>query len=124
MGLLNVTAKEVQEKRLAAAQYFAHETGAITVLKGAGTLIALPNGRTYMNLTGNPGMARGGSGDILAGMVGSFAAQGMEPSAAARAAVYLHGLAGDQCAKRFSQQGMMPTDMIARLPQLFLKLEA
>lgn len=122
--LLNVTAKEVQEKRLAAAQYFAHETGAITVLKGAGTLIALPNGRTYMNLTGNPGMARGGSGDILAGMVGSFAAQGMEPSAAARAAVYLHGLAGDQCAKRFSQQGMMPTDMIARLPQLFLKLEA
>ena len=110
--------------RLGAARAFAMEHGCCLVLKGHCTITAFPDGSAYLNTTGNPGMARGGSGDILAGMVGSFAAQGMEPSAAARAAVYLHGLAGDQCAKRFSQQGMMPTDMIARLPQLFLKLEA
>ena len=93
------------------------------VLKGAGTLIELPTSRAWMNRTGNPGMARGGSGDVLAGMVGSFAAQGMEPSAAARAAVYLHGLAGDRCAQLLSQQGMLPTDMIGRLPYLFREME-
>ena len=113
--------QEVQADRLESASRFAREYGVITVLKGAGTLIAHPDGRTRMNLTGNPGMARGGSGDILAGMVGSFAAQGMEPLEAASAAVYLHGLAGDRCADRLSQQGMLPTDMLEELPGLFLE---
>ena len=68
-------------------------------------------------------MARGGSGDILAGMTGSFAAQGFEPSAAARMAVFLHGRAGDLCAETLSQQGMLPTDMLTRLPEIFLSIE-
>lgn len=119
--LTGCSIQEVQGDRLACASRFAQEYGVITVLKGAGTLIAHPDGRTLMNLTGNPGMARGGSGDILAGMVGSFAAQGMEPLNAASAAVYLHGLAGDRCAARLSQQGMLPTDMLGELPGLFLE---
>lgn len=119
--LAGCSIQEVQGDRLACASRFAQEYGVITVLKGAGTLIAHPDGRTLMNLTGNPGMARGGSGDILAGMVGSFAAQGMEPLNAASAAVYLHGLAGDRCAARLSQQGMLPTDMLGELPGLFLE---
>ena len=120
--LLGVSIPQVQGDRLAVAKEFAQENGVAVVLKGAGTLIALPNGRAWMNRTGNPGMARGGSGDVLAGMVGSFAAQGMEPSAAARAAVYLHGLAGDRCAQILSQQGMLPTDMVGRLPYLFREM--
>ena len=120
--LLGVSIPQVQGDRLAVAKEFAQENGVAVVLKGAGTLIALPNGRAWMNRTGNPGMARGGSGDVLAGMVGSFAAQGMEPSAAARAAVYLHGLAGDRCAQLLSQQGMLPTDMVGRLPYLFREM--
>lgn len=119
--LMGCSIREVQADRLESASRFAREYGVITVLKGAGTLIAHPDGRTLMNLTGNPGMARGGSGDILAGMVGSFAAQGMEPLNAASAAVYLHGLAGDRCAARLSQQGMLPTDMLGELPGLFLE---
>ena len=119
--LMGVSIQEVQADRLESASRFAREYGVITVLKGAGTLIAHPDGRTRMNLTGNPGTARGGSGDILAGMVGSFAAQGMEPLEAASAAVYLHGMAGDRCAARLSQQGMLPTDMLGELPNLFLE---
>ncbi len=119
--LMASSIQEVQADRLESASRFAREYGVITVLKGAGTLVAHPDGRTRMNLTGNPGMARGGSGDILTGMVGSFAAQGMEPLEAASAAVYLHGLAGDRCADRLSQQGMLPTDMLSELPNLFLE---
>ncbi len=120
--LLGATIKEVQANRLSAADFLAREYGVVTVLKGAGTLIALPSGRCYINHTGNPGMARGGSGDILAGMIGSFAAQGMEASAAARAGVYLHGLAGDRSARKHSQQGMLPTDMIEEIPRIFLDM--
>ncbi len=121
--LAGMTVSEVQSNRLAVATEFAQKWGVVLVLKGAGTLVALPDGRCYLNHTGNPGMARGGSGDILAGMVGSFIAQGIEASAAARMAVYLHGLAGDQCAEKFSMQGMLPTDMLSQLPSLFLEME-
>ena len=94
---------------------------AIVVLKGANTLIALPDGKVFVNRTGNPGMARGGSGDVLAGMIGAFVAQGIAPEDAAICGVYLHGLAGDRCAAKFSQVGMLPTDMIQELPSLFLE---
>jgi hydroxyethylthiazole kinase-like uncharacterized protein yjeF len=120
--LLKVTVKEVQENREECARSFAKEFGVILVLKGAGTLVASPEGRLYRNTTGNPGMAKGGSGDVLAGMVASFAAQGIDPFYAAAGAVYLHGLAGDRCAESLSQTAMLPTDLIAELPKLFLKL--
>ena len=89
------------------------------VLKGANTIVASPDGKAFVNLTGNAGMARGGSGDLLAGMIASFAAQGMEPIQAAVCGVHLHGLAGDRAAERLSMQGMLPSDMLTELPTLF-----
>ena len=95
----------------------------ITVLKGAGTVTAAPDGEVRVNTTGNPGMAKGGSGDVLAGMVGALAAQGMQPFAAAYAAVCIHGAAGDRCAERLSQSAMLPTDLIEALPAVFTEIE-
>ena len=120
--LLNATAKDVQENREGCARSFAREHGVTLVLKGAGTLVASPDGRLYRNATGNPGMAKGGSGDVLAGMIASFLAQGAAPFEAAAGAVYLHGLAGDRCAARLSQCAMLPTDLIGALPELFWEL--
>lgn len=120
--LLNAAAKDVQENREDCARSFAREHGVTLVLKGAGTLVASPDGRLYRNATGNPGMAKGGSGDVLAGMIASFLAQGAAPFEAAAGAVYLHGLAGDRCAARLSQCAMLPTDLIGALPELFLEL--
>lgn len=117
--LLGTDAADVQSRREECARGFAEKHRVILVLKGAGTLVASPEGRLYRNATGNPGMARGGSGDVLAGMIGSFLAQGVGPFEAAAGAVYLHGLAGDRCASRLSQYGMLPTDLIGALPELF-----
>ncbi|MFU0833704.1 MAG: Multifunctional fusion protein [Oscillospiraceae bacterium] len=120
--LLKTTVKEVQQNREHYALWFAQKYGVILVLKGAGTLVASPQGQLYRNTTGNPGMAKGGSGDVLAGMIASFAAQGIDLFQAAAGAVYLHGLAGDECAKSLSQCAMLPTDLIGKLPELFLKI--
>ncbi len=119
--LLHTTIAQVQSERYTCARQFAMDFHAIVVLKGANTLIALPDGKVFVNRTGNPGMARGGSGDVLAGMIGAFVAQGIAPEDAAICGVYLHGLAGDRCAAKFSQVGMLPTDMIQELPSLFLE---
>lgn len=121
--LLGCSIKEVQADRQGAAAAFAKAHRVVLVLKGAGTIIASPEGRILQNPTGNPGMARGGSGDLLAGMIGAFLAQKVEPYAAACAAVYLHGLAGDNCMMRLSQQAMLPHDLLEELPKIFLKIE-
>ena len=107
----------------ACARRFAAEYGVVLVLKGAGTVVADPAGRVKVNLTGNPGMATGGSGDMLAGMILSLLAQGLPAREAAEAAVYLHGLCGDRVAAKLSQRGMLPTDMIKELPLLFHEFE-
>jgi holo-[acyl-carrier-protein] synthase len=120
--LLKTSVADVQSNRHETACRFAAEHNAITVLKGAGTLVASPDGRLYRNTTGNPGMAKGGSGDVLAGMAASFAAQGAEPFNAAAGAVYLHGLAGDRCAARFSQTAMLPTEIVGMLPEIFREI--
>ena len=120
--LLGATAADVQSRRKEIARSFSAAHGVVLVLKGAGTLVASPDGRLYRNATGNPGMAKGGSGDVLAGMIASFAAQGIAPYDAAVGAVYLHGLAGDRCAMEKSQSAMLPTDLVAMLPELFLKI--
>ena len=89
------------------------------MLKGANTVIAGENAASlFVNRTGNPGMAKGGSGDLLAGMLASLAAQGLEPLKAAAAAVYLHGLAGDAAAKHYSMCGMTPSLMAEELAVL------
>ena len=98
--LCDDTVTEIQSDRLGAALQKARDTGAVVVLKGAATVTASPDGRCGVNPTGNPGMAKGGSGDVLAGMTGSFLAQGVPPFEAGVLAAYLHGLAGDLCAKR------------------------
>lgn len=93
--LLGIKTADVQADRLAAATRIALELGCVTVLKGAGTVIAHPDGRIVINSTGNPGMASGGTGDALAGMLAAFLAMGLEAWDAARLGVYLHGAAGD-----------------------------
>lgn len=109
----------VQQNRLQCAREFADRLGATVVLKGVGTLIAAPGERTYYNATGNAGLAKGGSGDVLAGMIASFVAQGLRPFDAAVCGVCLHGYAADLVAAHTSMQGMLPTDLLAQLPLLF-----
>lgn len=120
--LLGCSVLDVQQNRYTCARHFSERYGAVVVLKGANTLVALPDGAVFVNRTGNPGMARGGSGDVLAGMIASFMAQGIAPELAAVCGVYLHGLAGDRCAKRLSQLAMTPSDLIEELPEIFLQL--
>ena len=117
--LVGKTAKEVNLERQKIATEFAAEHNVITVLKGAGTVIASPDGRVMLNRTGNSGMATGGSGDVLAGMTASLLAQGGSAFDCAAAAVYLHGLAGDMAAKKFGKISMLPTDMIDCIPSAF-----
>ncbi len=117
------TVEDVEAHRAAVARAFAEEYDVTLVLKGHETLIAAPHRALLVNHTGNPGMATGGSGDVLAGMIGAFLAQGMEPYAAAMCAVHLHGLAGDRAAAALSQHAMLPRDLIAQLGGLFLDLE-
>lgn len=120
--LLGTTASHVQAQRLVVAQEFAAETGTVTVLKGAGTVVT-DGERTGINPTGGWGMAKGGSGDVLAGITGALLAQGMEPLNAAVTGAYLHGLAGDLCAQRFGPRSMLPTDLPDALPEAFLSLQ-
>lgn len=100
-------------RRAQCAAAFAREYGCILVLKGAKTLTALPSGELLENTTGNPGMAKGGSGDVLAGVIASLVGQGIEPERAAYIGVWLHGRAGDLCRDRLGEYGMTPTDMLA-----------
>lgn len=107
----------VATDRQTAAEQLALELGAVVVLKGHGTIIT-DGTVTYRNPTGNPGMAVGGSGDVLAGMVVSLLGQGVDPVEAAVAAVWLHGAAGDVCAEKLGQYAMLPTDILEELPRL------
>lgn len=103
--------------RAQAAMAFAQETKSIILLKGHRTVIT--DGRMcYLNQTGNPGMAVGGSGDVLAGMITALIGQGISPLEAAACGAWLHGAAGDICAKEIGQYGMLPTDMLQVLPRL------
>ena len=105
------------EDRLASAAQYAKEWNCILVLKGHETCIT--DGQThYRNKTGNPGMAVGGSGDVLAGMIVSLLGQGIDPIKAAACGVWLHGAAGDLCAERLGQYAMLPSDMLEALPRL------
>lgn len=108
---------DYQADRLNSALAFAGEYGCILVLKGHETLTT--DGTVcYRNTTGNPGMAVGGSGDVLAGVIVSLLGQGLAPLQAASVGVWLHGAAGDLSAKRIGQYGMLPTDLLEDLPRL------
>lgn len=107
----------VEQDRIVYAKNLASDLGCILLLKGHRTVIT--DGQTvYVNQTGNPGMAVGGSGDVLAGMIVSLLGQGIEPLHAAACGAWLHGAAGDICAKELGQYAMLPTDMLEALPRL------
>lgn len=120
--LLHSTPKTVNSNRKNTAIDFAKKFGVVTVLKGAGTIIASPDGEVYINHTGNSGMATGGSGDVLSGIIGSLLAQGAAPINAAAAGVFLHGTIGDLAAEKLGKISMLPTDMIDMIPTAYLKL--
>ena len=107
----------IGDDRMASAAEFAAENGCILLLKGHRSCITDGN-IGYLNRTGNPGMAVGGSGDVLAGMIAGLLGQGIKPLKAAACAAWLHGAAGDLCASELGQQGMLPTDMLNALPRL------
>ena len=102
--------------RLGAARAFAAEHGCCLVLKGHRTITAFPDGAAYINTTGNPGMAKGGSGDVLAGVILSLLGQGLPARQAVPMAVWLHGAAGDRCAREIGEYGMTPADLAEALP--------
>jgi NAD(P)H-hydrate epimerase len=118
--LAGITVAEVQAKRLEVARGFAQRTGFTLVLKGARTLIAHPDGSVGVNTTGNPGMAKGGSGDLLTGVVAGMLAQHPDqPGQAVEAAVCLHGLAADLTVRKADEHTLLATDTIAQFSRAF-----
>lgn len=111
-------------ERMNRAQEKAHSHQIIIVLKGHHTLVATPSGQLYFNTTGNAGMAKGGSGDVLTGMITALVAQGYQPLLAALLGVYLHGAAGDLAAKQASPEAMIASDIIRNIGTAFLQLAA
>jgi len=118
--LAGITVAEVQANRLAVARGFAQRSGVTLVLKGWRTLIAHPDGRVAVNTSGNPGMAKGGSGDLLTGLIAGLMAQYPdEPERAVEAAVYLHGLAADLAVRCDDEHTLLVTDTLSHLAQAF-----
>jgi NAD(P)H-hydrate epimerase len=122
--LLNCSVEEIQNDREGAARQAAKLTQAIVVLKGAGTIVTQKEGPLHINLTGNPGMASGGSGDVLAGIIGGLLAQGIAPFDAACAGVFLHGRAGDCAMWKKSQAGLIAGDILEEIPTVLHEVMA
>jgi len=118
--LMGVTAADVQANREAFALRFAEEQKIVLVLKGAGTIVT-DGRRIAVNTTGNPGMATGGSGDVLCGVIAALLAQELEPFSAAQAGVWLHGMAGDLAAAEMSEESMIASDLLDYLPGAWRK---
>lgn len=118
--LLRSLPTDIQAGRAAAAKELAERFLAVAVLKGHRTIVT-DGKKSYVNKTGNPGMATGGTGDVLAGVIGALIAQGMDPYDAACLGAHVHGKAGDLAAKKFGQASMMATDLLACLPDALRK---
>jgi NAD(P)H-hydrate epimerase len=114
--LLDTATAEIQKDRLSSALAAVSKFGHLTALKGAGTIIVSPDGRLLVNISGNPGMASGGMGDVLTGMIAGFAVQGFSPLEAAGLGIYLHGLAGDLAAEEMGPVGFLARDVAERVP--------
>jgi ADP-dependent NAD(P)H-hydrate dehydratase / NAD(P)H-hydrate epimerase len=114
--LMGTSSAAVQSDRLKVAAEAAAKFGVVVVLKGAGTVIASPDGQAFINPTGSAGMASGGMGDVLTGAIGGFLAQGLSPLDAAICGVYLHGLAGQLAAADIGDAGLLASDLLPRLP--------
>ncbi len=119
MGRLTGTSREIlRTRKVDLAREFAVTFRVILVLKGAGTVVADPTGRVWINTSGNPGMATAGTGDVLTGMITGLLAQGLEPVEAAKVGVYLHGLCGDRAAGRCGERSLLARDLIREIPSL------
>ena len=114
-----LSVEAVQADREGIARRYAAQWNAVVVLKGARTVVAGPDGRVCINPTGNPGLARGGSGDVLAGMTSALLACGLPAYDAAACAVWLHGAAADRAAARRGEYGMLPQDIFSQLGRMF-----
>ncbi|MFQ5792270.1 MAG: NAD(P)H-hydrate dehydratase, partial [Acidobacteriota bacterium] len=122
--LLGCSAAEIGRQRLAAVRRLCAATKNFVALKGYRTLVGEPSGKVHVNLTGNPGMASGGTGDVLTGIVGGLLAQGLPVGDALRLGVHLHGLAGDLAAEEVGQTALVATDLICQLPHAQSRLGA
>jgi ADP-dependent NAD(P)H-hydrate dehydratase len=108
--------KTVQADRRGLAEQFAKANGVVLVLKGQGTIVS-DGKRIYENTTGNPGMATGGAGDVLTGLIAALLGQGLEPFGAAQLGVFIHGRAGDLVAQEIGEAGMIASDLLSCLPR-------
>lgn len=120
--LFKVTLSDDQKDRIAKAKTYSQKHQVIIVLKGRRTIVASPEGRVYINATGNPGMASGGTGDVLTGIIAALLGQGFSCWDAARFGVYAHGRAGDLAARKFGQVAMTASDIIDFLPVIYKKI--
>jgi NAD(P)H-hydrate epimerase len=116
--LIQSTSKEVQENRIVVSRDFSQTHRVYLVLKGHRTLIATPKGEIFINPTGNPGLASGGTGDVLTGMIGGLICQGIDILSSLQISVYLHGLAGDTVAQELGEKSLVATDLIKKIPSL------
>jgi NAD(P)H-hydrate epimerase len=120
--LSGLSISDINSRREQVAVNFAKQCQAVVVLKGAGTVVT-DGEQVFTNTTGNPGMATGGTGDVLTGLLAAQLAQGLSPFDAACLAVHVHGLAGDLAAEQLSQRGMIASDLLTFLPQAWKQLE-
>ncbi len=117
------SSSEIQQERIPLAREYAKVKGVHLVLKGARTVIASPDGDVWINPTGNPGMASGGTGDVLTGMIGGLCSQGLRIEDAVAMGVFLHGLAGDRAAEETGQCALVAGDVLSALPEVLLEFE-
>ena len=108
--LTGLSAEEINRNRVELSRNFAMDYGVTLLLKGAGTVISMPDGRTFINSNGNEGLAKGGSGDVLSGIIGAYLSRGVKYPAVCGA--FAHGKAGDAAAEKIGKQSMLPTDII------------
>ena len=120
--LTNIAVPTLEKDRISTAQKFANEHDLTLVFKGAPTVTGCPNGDVWINSTGNPGMATGGMGDVLTGIIAGLMAQGVSSERAAALGVYIHGLAGDIAAEAFGMHGLIASDVLKSVPQAISSL--
>ena len=121
--LVNTTPREIQKDRITSARHFSQQFNVHLVLKGARTVIAHPDGSVFINPTGNSGMASGGMGDVLTGMIAGFLSQGYAPESAAHLGVYLHGSGADYLAENKGPVGFLASEVMNRIPEEIRKIE-
>jgi NAD(P)H-hydrate epimerase len=115
--LTGMCAEDISRDKEKVAKSFANKYNVVCVLKGHRSVVARPDGKVFVNSTGNPGMAKGGTGDVLTGMIASFTGQGIMPFEAAALGVYLHGLAGDLAAKEKGEASLLASDLLDKIPE-------